>query len=207
MGTKKYKKSQKMKVTIVVDGSEISSSTLKHFFTKVYSPEKHQLSLLYAIPNFTVSTPTNRREKTTYPSIHFADLNHSAVEFLCKTEKLIRAEYNPNQTVIETSYCSFGLSKNDQISIDKNEAKFDQVIGKNLVASVMSKFSEETPDAVVFACRGYLRLRAVLNEFAIFYRAAQLVKHRCSVDLTNNAENLSGRRSSITIFADNQRRR
>merc|ERR1712035_204570 len=190
----KIQKLQKMKVTIVVDGSEISSSTLKHFFTKVYSPEKHQLSLLYAIPNFTVSTPTNRREKTTYPSIHFADLNHSAVEFLCKTE-------------IETGYCSFGLSKNDQISIDKNEAKLDQVIGKNLVASVMSKFSEETPDAVVFACRGYLRLRAVLNEFATFYRAAQLVKHRCSVDLTNNAENLSGRRSSITIFADSQRRR
>merc|ERR1712178_608857 len=117
----KNTKLQKMKVTIVVDGSEISSSTLKHFFTKIYSPEKHELSLLYAIPNFTISKPDTK--KVTYPSVHFADLNHSAVEFLCKTEKLIRKDYNPNQTVIETAYCSFGLSKTDQISIDENEAK------------------------------------------------------------------------------------
>merc|ERR1711912_108357 len=155
----------------------------------------------------TISTPTNRKEKTKYPSIHSADLNHFAVEFLCKTEKLIRADYNPNQTVIETGYCSFGLSKNDQISIDKSEAKLDQVVGKNLVGSVMSRFSEETPDAVVFACRGYLRLRSVINDFGLFYRAAQLVKHRCSIDLTGQGESrMAGRRASVTIFSDSRRR-
>ena len=195
-----------MKVTIVVDGSEISASTLKHFFTKTYSPSEHELSLLYAVPNFTISTSTTgKRENvktTTYPTTNFSELNHSAVEFLSNTEQLIRKEYEPNQTVIETSYCSFSLSKNDQISIQKNETQLDQVIGKNLVASVLSRFSDETPDAVVFACRGYLRLRSVLNDFSVFYRAAQLVKHRCSVDLTGQEPRMAGRRASVTIFTE-----
>jgi len=169
-----------MKVTIVLDGSDISTTTLKHFFTKIYNSEEHDLTLLYVLPNFTISSG----KTTTYPPVSFPDLNNSAVDFLSKIEQSIRKEYKPNQTVIETSYCSFGLSKNDQISIEKSEAKLDQVVGKNLVGSVMSRFSEETPDAVVFACRGYLRLRSVINDFGLFYRAAQLVKHRCSIDLT-----------------------
>jgi hypothetical protein len=198
-----------MKVTIVLDGSEISSSTLKHFFTKIYCPENHDLSLLYALPSFTISKTTGRNI-TNYPPVSFADLNCSAIDFLSKTEKQIRDEYQPNQTVIETSFCSFGLSKNEQVSIEKREVKLDQVVGKNLVASVVSRFSENTPDAVVFACRGYLRLKNVMNELSVFYRSAQLIKHRCSVDLTGQDSGSTGiktdRRTSITIFADSRRR-
>merc|ERR1712035_192893 len=147
----KDRKKINMKVTIVLDGSDLSASTLKHFFTKIYDSALHEISFLYALPNFSVSTG----KVTTYPLQNFVDIRNEATEFLIKTEKLIREQYNPSQQTIESSFCTFGLSKNDKLSIDSAEAKFDQVVGKNLVASVMQKFSEEQPDAVVFACRGY----------------------------------------------------
>merc|ERR1712226_1579009 len=68
------------------------------------------------------------------------------------------------------------------LSIQFREQKLEEVLAKNLVKAVLEEMSNETPDSVVFACRGYLRLRSVLNEFHQFYNAAQLLKHRCSID-------------------------
>merc|ERR1711879_938670 len=130
----KQKNTLKMKVTIVLDGSDLSASTLKHFFTKIYDSNSHEISFLYATPNF--STVSNGKI-TTYPVQNVAEIRHSATDFLVKTESLIREQYQPEQQSIEAAYCTFGLSKNDQISIERDEAKFDQVVGKNLVASVM----------------------------------------------------------------------
>ena len=97
------------------------------------------------------------------------------------------------------------MSENDEIAIEKREQSLEEVIGKNLVKAVMDRFSNtEQPDGVVFACRGYLRLRSVLNDFSQFFRAAQLLKHRCSIDYSAPKErrlSASNRRASIlTIF-------
>merc|ERR1711972_374081 len=72
MGTVRNKRQKKinMKVTIVLDGSDLSASTLKHFFTKIYDSALHEISFLYALPNFSVSTG----KVTTYPLQNFADI-------------------------------------------------------------------------------------------------------------------------------------
>ena len=209
-------------VTIILDNSEMSASTLKHFFTKLYEPENHKISLIYAAPDFSVSkrTYTERTvnvpyeqernqnssllKESSYPKFNPAELKNDSNEILGKYVREIKQIYKVKQEDIPMQTCLFGVSENDKMAIEKREDSLEEVIGKNLVKSVMEIFSVgERPDFVVFACRGYLRLRAVLNEFGQFYRAAQLLKHRCSIDYGQNKErrlSSSRRASIITIF-------
>merc|ERR1712156_47710 len=213
---------EKSKITIILDNSEISLSTIKHFFTKIYQPDSHEIQLIYAAPNFSVSkrTYTERTisvpfeqernhnssllKSSSYPKFNQAELKNDGNEVLLKTIRDLRQIYKVQQQNIVSEVCFFGMSENDEMAIEKREQILEEVIGKNLVKSVMDYFGRvEQPDGVVFACRGYLRLKSVLNDFGQFFRAAQLLKHRCSIDYSASKErrlSASRRASIIKIF-------
>merc|ERR1712117_492303 len=216
------KMSEKSKITIILDNSEISCSTIKHFFTKIYQPNSHEIQLIYAAPNFsvskrsyterTISVPFEQErnhnnpllKSSSYPKFNPAELKNDGNEVLLKTIRELRQCYNVKQEDINSEVCVFGMSENDEMAIEKREQNLEEVIGKNLVKSVMEYFGKvEQPDGVVFACRGYLRLKSVLSDFGQFFRAAQLLKHRCSIDYSASKErrlSASRRASIIKIF-------
>ena len=124
-----------MKVSIVLDGSDISSSLLEYFFKKIYNQHTHEIHLLYAQPKQVNVSETKIHAKTA----------------LNKIERTIQHNYLFSQDKIPSSYCVFK---------------------KNLVKAVINKFSEETPDAVVFACDESLSLTSILTDFGDFFSAS-----------------------------------
>ena len=82
--------------------------------------------------------------------VTFSDSKLHAKTALCKLERKIQHSYLFTQDKIPSGYC---------------------VYKKNLVKAVMEKFSEETPDAVVFACDSFLDLTDVLTDFGQFFSA------------------------------------
>jgi len=143
-------------------------------------------------------------KSSSYPKFNQAELKNDGNEVLLKTIRDLRQIYKVQQQDILSEVCFFGMSENDEMAIEKREQALEEVIGKNLVKSVMDYFGRvEQPDGVVFACRGYLRLKSVLNDFGQFFRAAQLLKHRCSIDYSASKErrlSASRRASIIKIF-------
>ena len=80
----------------------------------------------------------------------FSESKIHARTALSEIQTTIQRNYLYSQAIIPKSYCVFK---------------------KSLVKAVVNKFSEETPDAVVFACDENLMLKDVITDFGEFYSA------------------------------------
>merc|ERR1711997_725694 len=127
------KMSEKSKVTIILDNSEISSSTIKHFFTKVYQPDSHEIELIYAAPNFsvskrsyterTISVPFEQernfnnslQKSSSYPKFNQSELKNDCNEILGTYIREMRQNYGVKQENISCENCLFGMSDNDEM--------------------------------------------------------------------------------------------
>jgi len=146
-----------MKVTIILDDSEMSISTLRHFFQKIYDSDKHTIELIYAAPNFsvsqrsyterTISVPFDQERNfnnslskaSSYPKFNQAELKNDSNEILNKYSREITKDHGVKQENINVDTCLFGMSDNDEIAIAKREQALEEVIGKNLVKAVMDQ--------------------------------------------------------------------
>merc|ERR1712035_29621 len=170
---------RKMRVTIVLDGSDICTSTLKSYFSSSYNTS-HQLELLYVMPKFAQKS----LEKLSISQVKLA-----ANESLRRLERYIQHNFLFSLELLPKNYCTFGISKSEVTSSES----IGQAIAENSVRSVLDKFSEETPDAVVFACETQLQgLSDVLSDFGEFYMAAQNPHRRCSsISSSSTSENVN----------------
>merc|ERR1712131_74530 len=151
-----------MRVFAVLENTDISASTLFHYLENLRKPD-HDLTIVYT---------------------YYYEEETAMVELEKVKEKLSQKYGLPSdQYSIIMGYFSIKANRKDK------KEHIDRKITEGMLKTATALITEHKPDKIVFACRGYLRLRSIINDFEPFQKAANLIAYeKCSDDLITESK-------------------